>query len=232
MRHIGKRVWVSLAMGLLAVPLSAASLAYACTGLATLSTSAASAAPGDIITVSARGFSPHDPSDSRTSPAELRMDSMTGPVIGTASPSSAQSGGNFSVQITVPKVEAGDHVLIATQTRSDGRPSYGTPARTVLTVTPTPPAPQPAAAGAEAAGPPAPPQAAPPQAAPTPAAPQVAPAPKATPKASQATTLARAVERCTKKYNVKKAKTRAGKKRTAARLAVCIKQAKSATKVE
>ena len=222
MRHIGKRVWVSLAMGLLAVPLSAASLAYACTGLATLSTSAASAAPGDIITVSARGFSPHDPSDSRTSPAELRMDSMTGPVIGTASPSSAQSGGNFSVQITVPKVEAGDHVLIATQNRSDGRPSYGTPARTVLTVNAPPPAPAP---------PPATPQPAPAQAAPAPA-PQVAAAPTTTPQVSPATTLARAVERCTKKYSAKKAKTKDGKKRMAARRAACIKQAESATKVE
>jgi len=224
MRHLGKRAWAVLTMGLLIVPMSAASLAYACTGLATISSSPGSAVAGETVTINARGFAPHDPSDSRTgSPAEIRMDSMDGPVIGTASPSASGTGGSFSVQIKVPQVEPGEHVLIATQNRNDGRPSYGTPARTVFTVNPTP---APAAAGVQAAAPAPAPQAA----APTPAPPTTKAAPtQAAPKVPQPNsrkTLARAVKRCTTKYDVKKAKTRVGKKRTAARRAACIKQAK------
>ncbi len=225
MRHLGKRAWAVLTMGLLIVPMSAASLAYACTGLATLSSSPGSGVAGETVTLNARGFAPHDPSDSRTgSLVELRMDNMDGPVIGTAAPAGS---GNFSVQIKVPQVEPGEHVLIATQNRNDGRPSYGTPARTVLTVNPTP---APAAAGVQAAAPAAPPQAAPAPVAPTKAAPtNAAPAkaaPKEASKSNSRTTLARAVKRCTTRHNAKKAKTRVGKKRTAARRAACIKQAK------
>ncbi|MDQ3630214.1 MAG: hypothetical protein M3417_02835, partial [Actinomycetota bacterium] len=102
MRHFGKRGWVLLVLGLFVVPMSAASLAYACTGLATISTSSSSGVAGSTVTVDGKGFAAHDPSDVRTAPAEIRMDSMTGPVIGTASPSASRSGGNFSVQITVP----------------------------------------------------------------------------------------------------------------------------------
>ncbi len=219
MRHlVGKRGLTLLALSLVLVPMSAASLAYACTGLATISTSPGSAVAGATVTVDARGFAPHDPSDARTSPAEIRMDSMTGPVIGTASPSSARSGGNFSVQITVPAVAAGDHVLIATQNGSSGSPAYGTPARTVFTVDPTP-----AAAPVAVAAAPAPTPVAAPSAA-------VAPAPAAVSSKSASSgpsALAKAIARCSTKYNAKKAKTVAGKRRTLARRKACIKQARA-----
>jgi len=210
---VGKRGLTLLALSLVVVPLSAASLAYACTGLATITTSPGSAVAGATVTVDARGFAPHDPSDARTSPAEIRMDSMTGPVIGTASPSSARSGGNFSVQITVPAVAAGDHVLIATQNGADGRPSYGTPARTVFTVEPTP-AP---AAAAVAAAPASPSVAAP--------AAVVAAAPAAVSSKSASSDLDRAIARCTTRFDAKKAKTVAGRRRVLARRKACLKQA-------
>lgn len=216
MRHlVGKRGLTLLALSLVLVPMSAASLAYACTGLATISTSPGSAVAGATVTVDARGFAPHDPSDGRTSPAEIRMDSMTGPVIGTASPSSAKSGGNFSVQITVPAVAAGDHVLIATQNGADGRPSYGTPARTVFTVDPTPAA---APVAAAAAAPAAAPSAA------------VAAAPAAVSSKSvsrRPSARAKAIARCSTRYNAKRAKTRAGKRRTLAHRKACIKRARA-----
>jgi len=214
-RRVGKRGLVLLALGLFLVPMSAASLAYACTGLATISTDPGAAVAGATVTVNARGFAPHDPSDARTSPAEIRMDSMTGPVIGTASPSSARSGGNFSVQITVPNVEAGDHVLIATQAGADGRPSYGTPARTVFTVTPTP-----APVVAAVASPPAPVAA--------PAVPAPADASVSEKAASAAPSgLAKAIARCTAKFDVRKAKTVAAKRRALARRKACITQARA-----
>ncbi len=224
MRQLGKRGWVLLAMGLFVVPMSVASLAYACTGLATISTSPGSGVAGSTVTVNAKGFAAHDPSDARTSPAEIRMDSMTGPVIGTASPSSSRAGGNFSVQITVPNVDPGEHVLIATQNGTDGRPSYGTPARTVFKVDPTPAPP-----AAAAAAPPAPAPAV--SAAPA-AVVSVAPA-QDSPKVSSPSkparlSLGKAIASCNRQFNVNKAKTKKGKRRTAARRSACIKRARAA----
>lgn len=222
MRQLGKRGWVLLAMGVFVVPMSVASLAYACTGLATISTSPGSGVAGSAVTVNAKGFAAHDPSDVRTSPAEIRMDSMTGPVIGTASPSASRTGGSFSVQITVPNVDPGEHVLIATQNGTDGRPSYGTPARTVFKVDPTPAPP-----AAAAAAPPAPAGSAAPA-----GVVSVAPAQGSTkvssPSKPARLSLGKAIASCNRQFNVKKAKTKTGKKRTAARRSACIKRARAA----
>ena len=227
MRQLGKRGLVLVALGLFVVPMSMASVAYACTALATITTSPGSGVAGSTVTVNAKGFAAHDPSDARTAPAEIRLDSMTGPVIGTASPSSSRTGGNFSVQITVPNVDAGEHVLIATQNGTDGRPSYGTPARTVFTVAAAPaPAPAPAPAVAAAAPAPGPVVAA------APAAVAVAPA-QDSPKSSSPSkparaSLGQAIASCNRQFNVKKAKTKVGKRRTAARRSACIRRARAA----
>ncbi len=226
MHKFGKRVRLVLAMGLMTVPLSAASVAYACTGLATISSNPGSGSAGDAVTVEARGFAPHDPADARTSPVEIRMDSLDGPVIATASPSSAKSGGNFSARITVPNAEPGEHVLIATQNAADGRPAYGSPARTVFTVNSSParaPAAAPAPASAAAPAAVGQPAAGSPQfSAPTA---RLLPVRRSTSRASITATLKRAVTRCKSKNNPKKATTRVGKRRVTARRATCIKQA-------
>lgn len=210
-----KRVWVLCGLALVAVPLSAAALAYACTGLATVST-APGAVAGTTVVVTGSGFAAHDPLDIRTEPAKIRFDNPAGTVVATASPTPATDGGKFSVSITVPALDAGDHVLIVTQNGTDGRPAYGTPARAAFAIV---------APAAEAA-PVAPPAA--------PAPPPAAPAPIEMPALSQpfvvpAKTLAlrRALAACRSKFSASKAKTKAGKRRMASRRSACIKSAKA-----
>ncbi len=221
MHNFGKRVWLLLGLGALAVPLAVVGLAYACTGLATVSSNPGSGAPGDTVTVSGKGFTPHDPSDTRTSPAEIRLDSQSGPALATADPAGGAAGGSFSVQITVPQVPAGDHVLMVTQVGTDGRPSYGSPARTVFTVTAAP-APAPAPAAVPVVAPPAATQAAAP-AQTTPSSPSSG----ASSSAKKAAALKKAVAKCNSKYSAKKGKTKARKKALARKRASCVSKAKA-----
>jgi len=132
-----------MALGLMAVPVTAVGVAYACTALAVAETNVRTATVGDTVTVTGKFFAPHDPSDIRTSPAIVRMDRVDGPALAQASPN---GDGTFSVNITVPATDAGEHVVIITQTGISGAPAYGSPARTVLRVTPAPAAAQAAAA--------------------------------------------------------------------------------------
>ncbi len=220
MHNFRKRAWLLLGMGLLAVPLAAVGLAHACTGLATVNSNPGSGAPGDTVTVSGKGFVPHDPGDARTSPAEIRLDSQSGPVLASASPAGGSAGGSFSTQITVPQVSPGDHVLIVTQNGTSGTPAYGTPARQVFTVTAPPaPAPAPAPAAAVPVAGPAATQASTPAAASSPSA-------GATGSSNKAA-MAKAIKKCDGKYSARKAKTKAGKKRLAKNRAACRNKAKS-----
>jgi hypothetical protein len=197
-------------------PLGSASVAYACTALATLSTNTSSAVAGAPVTVSGKFFAPHDPSDIRTSPAIVHLDRVDGPALATASPSSTSDGGTFNVTITLPAVDPGDHVIIVTQNGIDGRPAYGTPARVILTVLPTPVVPAPVAQ------------------VPVPALPTV-PAPLAdVPAAALAPvkalthpkTLAQRISTCRSKYKLVSAKTKKGRKNMAAKRAACIRAAR------
>lgn len=225
MQNFGKRVWVVVGMGLLSVPLVTVGLAYACTGLATVSSNPGSGAPGSTVTVNGKGFIAHDPSDVRTSPAEIRLGSMDGPVLATASPAGGSAGGSFSVEMTVPQVSPGQHVLVVTQRGADGRPAYGTPARQAFAViAPPPPAPAPAPALAQ----PAPLGTLPVAVQPAPAA---TPAPsnrRTSSSASRRRALARALASCNRRYSSRKAKTRAGKLRMAKRRVTCRSKARSA----
>jgi hypothetical protein len=204
MQRLGKRVWPLFGLTVLAVPVCAAGVAYACTALATISTSAPAAVAGTTVTVTGKWFAPHDPADIRTTPAVVHMDKVDGPVIAQASPSSNASGGTFSVAVTVPAVAAGDHVLIVTQNGIDGKPAYGTPARTVLTVEPAPI----------------------PAAAPAALVPISVPAALAAPVASlkpAVKTKAQKLAACKSKYKPTSAKTKKGRQRIAARRASCIR---------
>jgi hypothetical protein len=203
MNRLGNRFWPVVSLGLLAVPVCAAGIAYGCTALATVSTSSPSAVAGSSVSVAGKFFAPHDPSDIRTSPALIRMDTVDGPALATASPNSA---GTFSVAITIPSTTpAGDHVLIVTQNGINGAPAYGTPARTVLTVDP---APLPAVTVP----------------APSALAPVTVPAALSTPLATvKKLTKAQKIARCKSKYKPSKAKTKQGRKRIAARRSACIR---------
>ena len=230
MQNFGKRVWVVVGMGLLSVPLVTVGLAYACTGLATVSSNPGSGAPGSTVTVNGKGFIAHDPSDVRTSPAEIRLGSMDGPVLATASPAGGSAGGSFSVEMTVPQVSPGQHVLVVTQRGADGRPAYGTPARQAFAVIAPPPPPPPPPGPA-----PAPPLAQPAPLGTLPVAVQPAPAAMPAPSnrrtsssASRRRALARALASCNRRYSSRKAKTRAGKLRMAKRRVTCRSKARSA----
>jgi hypothetical protein len=215
MRNSVKRGWLMFGFGLAAIPLSAAAIAYACTGLATVSTSSSSATSGATVVVTGSGFAAHDPSDIRTEQAKVRFDDPSGDVVATASPTPANDGGKFSVQITVPALAAGDHVLIVTQNGSDGRPAFGTPARQAFAI--TAPAAVPAAVVA---------------AAPVAAAPALAPIdvpvlsqPFVTPARERA--LSKAIASCRSRFSVTKAKTKRGKARMTQRRSACIKAART-----
>lgn len=123
-------------LGVLAVPLGIfAVTAYGCTMIATLTPSVTSALPGSTITVNGVNFTPYDPTDaSSAGPVELRLGSLTGPVIADASPSGA--AGDFTVQVTIPaNAAAGQTYITATQVDDTGIPEFGTPAREAFTVT-------------------------------------------------------------------------------------------------
>ena len=207
MRISAPRVWLLLGLGLLSVPVAATAISYACTGLATVTSSTSAAAPGASVVVSGKGFSPHDAGDAFTEPAKLRFDSQTGDVIATASPSKSSDGGRFQVTITVPALAAGDHVLIVTQNGSDGRPAYGTPARLGFAILAA------AAAAAPAAGGQAP-------AIELPAVSQLL-----TP--TRGKTLSQAILECKQRFKVSKAKTAAGRKSMSRKRAACIRSARA-----
>jgi len=208
--HIAqKRVWTFAGMGVLAVPLTAAAIAYACTSLATVSLDKPAAVSGTTVTVSGKGFTPHDAGDTTTDAAKVRFDNLDGAVVATANPSSASDGGKFTVQVQVPALDAGDHVLVVTQNGSDGRPAYGTPARQVFTVL---------APAAAAAAPPGVTAVAPPLS-------QAMLVPTVTKPSGDSAKLTKAVASCKKKFSARKAKTRAGRKSMARKRATCITSA-------
>ncbi len=138
MRKFSTRARLLISLGVLAIPLAAAATAYACTSVATLSNPAAAVA-GSTVTVTGAFYGTHDAADATTAgPVELRLGSLNGPVLATASPSGPDR--SFSVKVTIPQTAApGATFLSATQANADGTPVYGTPARQALTVSPAPP---------------------------------------------------------------------------------------------
>jgi len=119
----------------LAVPVGAASLAYACTALATLSVTGG-AAPGQMVTGTGKGFNGGlhgaDPATATRTPVEMHWSTRTGPVMTSSVPDSA---GNISFSFAAPSVPAAQYVLIGVQNDSaTGNPYYGTPARQSVTI--------------------------------------------------------------------------------------------------
>lgn len=135
MRQLRRR-WYLVALGAVAAPVVGASLAYACTSLATLNLSPTQGPAGQQVNVSGRGFSAHDVTDVRNGVVEIRFDSLNGPVLGTAT---ATKGGEITAAITIPQGAApGTHMVVATQNRANGTPASGTPARQSFTVVASP----------------------------------------------------------------------------------------------
>lgn len=142
MHNVSQRAKLLVGLGVLAIPLAVAATAYACTSVATLTDSPGAGVAGSTVTVTGAFYGVHDPADATTAgPVEIRLGSLTAPVLATATPSGPS--GSFTVQVTIPKdAAAGDTFLAATQANPDGTAVYGTPARQAFTVL-APPAPTP-----------------------------------------------------------------------------------------
>jgi hypothetical protein len=156
MRKLSKRAILVVSLSLIAVPMAVAAVtAYACTAVATLTDSPGAAAPGSTVTVSGSFFGTHSATDSTSAgPVLIRLGSLTGPVLATASPSGTDR--SFSVSVTIPAGSvAGDTFLSATQQTASGTPVFGTPARQAFTVS-APAAPVPPLFGPVTLTPPAP----------------------------------------------------------------------------
>ena len=161
-----------MAFGVVAVPLVAASIAYACSALASLSVNTQSADSGATVSGTGKGFSNAHGGAPSSEPVVLHLDSRTGPVLWSGRP---DSSGAIEFSFQVPRTAAGSYALIATQNNADGVPVSGTPARAAFTVA----GPISEAIAAAAAAPVTEPAAAPAVAAAP--APVAAPAPAATP---------------------------------------------------
>ena len=135
MRRVGsgKRGWVLFALGLVAVPLSVAAVAYACTSIATLSLSRASARPGSVVTIKGKYFETHHGSSPGVGSVKIKIGSLSGRVLATANPTGTDR--SFTVSVRIPKgTHAGMTFFVATQRAADGTWVYGTPARQVIKI--------------------------------------------------------------------------------------------------
>lgn len=137
MRRSGLRWSAAIAVvgAVVLLPLAAA---WACLGLAGLTTSSGNVQPGGTATLTGVEFGKN--------PVELRVDSLTGPVLATVVP----KGGRFTQDVTLPAdLPAGQHVIVATESAvtPDGQnngAANGVPARSLIQVGTPAPAPAPA----------------------------------------------------------------------------------------
>lgn len=169
-----------MAFGVVAVPLVAASIAYACSALASLSVDIQSADSGVTVNGVGRNFSNAHGGAPSSEPVVLHLNSRTGAVLWSGRP---DANGNVEFSFQVPRVASGSYALIATQNNADGVPVSGTPARAAFTVA----GPISDAIAAAEAAPAAEPVAAAPAVAPAPAP---APAPAAAPAVTRAPAVA------------------------------------------
>ncbi len=110
-----------------AVPLAAASVAWACGVLATVSADTRVASPGQAVTVTGSNYASRN-----ASAVTLRLNGRNGPVLATATP---DSNGRINQTFTLPSnVDPGWYVVLATQFNANGTPKSGTPGRTTLRV--------------------------------------------------------------------------------------------------
>lgn len=86
------------------------SLAWACTSLATLSSSSTAARPGEQVEIVGRGYDGNEE-------VSVRFDSREGEVVATAQP---DGQGAFRASVAVPPLRPGVHALVATQADATG----------------------------------------------------------------------------------------------------------------
>jgi len=127
-----RRVWL-LGLGAVAAPVFVASMAFACTSLATLSMPE-SGAELSTVTGTGKGFNTADTS----SAVEIHFGSRTGALLWSGR---ANSAGEIAYSFQIPQgTAAGQYAIIATQTLASGNAAGGTPARAAFQVTGNTPA--------------------------------------------------------------------------------------------
>ncbi|HWF52511.1 MAG TPA: hypothetical protein VG294_17850 [Solirubrobacteraceae bacterium] len=110
-----------------AVPLSFASLAYACGVLATVHFNHASTSPGASISAIGGNYS----TAKTASLVVLRFNGRAGTVLWSGHP---DANGSIHSTFTVPSVGPGYYLIFASQTTATGAPVAGTPGRAVLRI--------------------------------------------------------------------------------------------------
>jgi hypothetical protein len=124
-----RRVGLALIFGA-AVPLVIASTAWACGLLATLKVDTKQAAPGASVKVTGVNYS----DAANASDVSIRLNSRSGPVLGTTKPAAGSNSIDKTVQLP-SNAKPGYHVLLATQSNvQSGTPRAGTPGRTTIRV--------------------------------------------------------------------------------------------------
>ena len=127
MKRIHGRRLLVVGLGMLAAPVVAASIAYACTALANLSLNPNQGDPGATITGTAQGFS------SSGEPVAIRIGKANAQPVWVGR---ADANGRVNVSFQIPgNLAPGSYTVLATQNNADGQPIPGSPARAELTVT-------------------------------------------------------------------------------------------------
>lgn len=131
MRRNNRRLLIGI-FGALAVPLFAASAAYACQKLVTLHANPQSAPAGTAVDVTGVNYDMKETSSN----VDIRLDSRNGPVLASIPPSQLGAKGDFTRSVTIPEGTAsGNHIFVATQTLANGSPCVGCPGRANIEVT-------------------------------------------------------------------------------------------------
>lgn len=113
-------VFVALAV---AVP---AGLAFACVGIMSLTTEVSRIEPGGTVPVTGRGFA-------QGAPIEIRLDSLTGPLLATAPAPMSTMTSQFTIPVVIPAdTSRGQHLLVAVQNYH--QMNAGAPARATIQV--------------------------------------------------------------------------------------------------
>ncbi len=130
-----RRVVLFLMVGAL-LPLGAASTAWACAALATMSIDSKVVQPGQEVNITGNGFSDsHAGTTAGDSRVALRLRTRNGAVIKELEVFDRR----IATKMTMPRdMKSGYYVMLATQTKADGTARAGTPARVAFRVSGAP----------------------------------------------------------------------------------------------
>ena len=122
-----RKVGVGMITAAVALPLAVVATAFACANLSTLKLDRAAVAAGGDVTAYGRNFN----SNASASTVTIRFNGRNGRVLWEGRP---LANGKLTGTFKAPAVQAGQYMVLATQTGPDGRPAAGTPGRAPLKI--------------------------------------------------------------------------------------------------